>query len=135
MCRREGDGGELMPSRLPAQDRRRGASASRLARRRGRTAIAALAAIALVAVSCGDDDDDSGAQTGSDSEAPADQGGDQSGGAGEESVTDYVEYVGGTAGPADDSLEPITIGWLNQEGGQVEIGAAATDGADLAVQL
>jgi branched-chain amino acid transport system substrate-binding protein len=33
-------------------------------------------------------------------------------------VTDYVEYIGGTAGPADDSLEPITIGWLNQEGGQ-----------------
>src|SRR5262245_57063489 len=133
-CRREGDRGGLMPSRLPAQDRQRGAS-SRVARRRGRAAIAALAAIALIAVSCGDDDDDSGAETGSGTEAPADQGDDQSGGAGEESVTDYVAYVGGEAGPADDSLEPINIGWLNQEGGQVEIGAAATDGADLAVQL
>jgi branched-chain amino acid transport system substrate-binding protein len=89
-----------------------------VARRRGRAAIAALAAIALIAVSCGDDDDDSGAETGSGSEAPADQGGDQSGGAGEESVTDYVAYVGGEAGPADDSLEPIYIGWLNQEGGR-----------------
>jgi branched-chain amino acid transport system substrate-binding protein len=124
-----------MPSRLQAQDRQRGTSSSRVVRSRGRAAIAALAAIALIAVSCGDDDDDSGAETGSGSEAPADQGGDQSGGAGEESVTDYVAYVGGEAGRADDSLEPINIGWLNQEGGQVEIGAAATDGADLAVQL
>lgn len=107
-----------MPSRLQAQDRQRGTSSSRVVRSRGRAAIAALAAIALIAVSCGDDDDDSGAETGSGSEAPADQGGDQSGGAGEESVTDYVAYVGGEAGPADDSLEPINIGWLNQEGGQ-----------------
>jgi branched-chain amino acid transport system ATP-binding protein len=43
--------------------------------------------------------------------------------------------VGGTAGPADESMSPIHIGWLNQEGGQQEIGTAAADGADLAVEL
>jgi branched-chain amino acid transport system substrate-binding protein len=32
-------------------------------------------------------------------------------------------------------MPPIYIGWLNQEGGQTEIGAAATDGADLAVKV
>ena len=41
--------------------------------------------------------------------------------------------MGGTAGKADPNKSTIYIGWLNQEGGQQEIGAAATDGADLAV--
>jgi branched-chain amino acid transport system substrate-binding protein len=38
--------------------------------------------------------------------APADSG-----------VTDYVSYVGGKAGAADQSLSPIGIGWVNVEGG------------------
>jgi branched-chain amino acid transport system substrate-binding protein len=107
----------------------------RTARARWRVVIAALVCTALVAAGCGDDDDDSGAETDTGTDAGSEQSDDQSGGAGAESVTDYVDYVGGTAGPADDSLEPITIGWLNQEGGQAEIGAAATDGAELAVQV
>jgi branched-chain amino acid transport system substrate-binding protein len=41
--------------------------------------------------------------------------------------------VGGS-GKADASKSPVYIGWVNQEGGQETIGAAATDGADLAVQ-
>src|SRR5512133_1718466 len=57
------------------------------------------------------------------------------GGAGSNSVTDYVKYVGGKAGKADSSKSPVVIGWLNQQGGQQEIGAAATDGADTAVKL
>jgi branched-chain amino acid transport system substrate-binding protein len=57
------------------------------------------------------------------------------GGAGANSVTDYVSYVGGKAGKADQSKSPVVIGWLNQQGGQQEIGAAATDGADTAVKL
>ena len=65
----------------------------------------------------------------------ADTGDDQSGGAGEKSVTDYVEYIGGKAGKADPNKSTIYIGWLNQQGGQQEIGAAATDGADLAVKV
>jgi branched-chain amino acid transport system substrate-binding protein len=32
-------------------------------------------------------------------------------------VTDYVGYVGGKAGAADQSLSPIVIGWVNVEGG------------------
>lgn len=32
-------------------------------------------------------------------------------------VTDYVSYVGGKAGAADQSLSPIGIGWVNVEGG------------------
>jgi branched-chain amino acid transport system substrate-binding protein len=131
-----------MPTRLLSGQRRRSSTkashgAARTIRRRGRTFVSALAVAALLAAACGDDDD-SGAETDTGSDAGTDTGeqsDDQTGGAGEESVTDYVDYIGGTAGPADDSLPPITIGWLNQEGGQVEIGAAATQGADLAVQL
>jgi branched-chain amino acid transport system substrate-binding protein len=103
----------------------------------GRLAVVALAVLLLIAAGCGDDDDDdSGSPSNSGGTSGADQSGDdQSGGAGAESVTDYVEYIGGTAGKADQSKSPIYIGWLNQEGGQAVIGAAATDGADLAVKV
>src|SRR5918992_737030 len=99
-----------------------------------RLGAVALAALMLVAAGCGDDDDDDGG-------APAGGGGgagqsaDQSGGAAKQTVTDYVDYTGGKAGKADASKPPIYIGWLNQEGGQTEIGAAATDGADLAIKV
>src|SRR5262245_54466990 len=56
------------------------------------------------------------------------------GGAGAQSVTDYVTYTGGKAGKADQSLPPVSIGWVNQQGGQVEIGRFATNGAELAVK-
>jgi branched-chain amino acid transport system substrate-binding protein len=56
------------------------------------------------------------------------------GGAGAQSVTDYVKYTGGKAGKADQSLPPVSIGWVNQQGGQVEIGRFATNGAELAVK-
>jgi branched-chain amino acid transport system substrate-binding protein len=99
-----------------------------------RLGAAALAALMLIAAGCGDDDDDdAGAPAGGG--ADAEQSADQSGGAGEETVTDYVDYIGGKAGKADPSKPTISIGWLNQEGGQTEIGAAATDGADLAVKV
>ena len=61
--------------------------------------------------------------------------GAQGGGAGGQSVTDYQAYIGGKPGKADSSKSPIYIGWVNQQGGQQVIGAAATDGADLAVKL
>src|ERR671914_1101294 len=98
-----------------------------------RLGAVALAALMLVAAGCGDDDDDDGG-------APAGGGGgaeqsaDQSGGAAKQTVTDYVDYIGGKAGKADASKPPIYIGWLNQEGGQTEIGAAATHGAGLALE-
>ena len=49
-----------------------------------------------------------------------------------ESVTDDVAYVGGPGGEADPSLTPIKIGWLNQQGGPVEVSATATVGAQIA---
>jgi len=111
--------------------------------RRALLAMLCIGAAALVLAACGDSDDDSGtaaatapaetAAADTQAAAPSDEEG--SGGLGEESVTDYVAYVGGTAGPADESLPPVTIGWVNQEGGQEEIGAAATQGAELAVKV
>lgn len=56
------------------------------------------------------------------------------GGAGAQSVTDYVKYTGGKAGKADQSLPPVYVGWINQQGGQVEIGRFATNGAELAIK-
>jgi branched-chain amino acid transport system substrate-binding protein len=101
-----------------------------------RLGAAALAALVLAAAGCGDDDDDdAGAPPDSGGNGGAEQSGDQTGGAGEQSVTDYVDYIGGKAGKADPNKSTINIGWLNQQGGQVEIGAAATDGADLAVKV
>jgi branched-chain amino acid transport system substrate-binding protein len=102
--------------------------------RRAGLLIIAMACLAVFAVACGDDDDES-QPSGGGADTSADTGGDQSGGAGEKSVTGYVEYIGGKAGKADPNKSTIYIGWLNQEGGQQEIGAAATDGADLAVKV
>ena len=49
-------------------------------------------------------------------------------------MTNYLTYVGGKAGKANPSLPPVTIGWVNQQGGQQVIGALATNGAQLAVK-
>ena len=104
------------------------------ARRRVLLVATALVCLVLFAAGCGDDDD-SGSEPAAGGDTGAEESGDQTGGAGESSVTDYVDYVGGKAGKADPNKSTIYIGWLNQEGGQQEIGAAATDGADLAVKL
>jgi branched-chain amino acid transport system substrate-binding protein len=56
------------------------------------------------------------------------------GGAGAQAVTDYLKYVDGKAGKADSSLPPVTIGWINQQGGQQAIGPLATAGAEMAVK-
>jgi branched-chain amino acid transport system substrate-binding protein len=48
-------------------------------------------------------------------------------------VTNYLQYVGGKAGPATSSLAPVEIGYVNQQGGQQVIGALATNGAQMAV--
>lgn len=47
-------------------------------------------------------------------------------------VTNYLDYVGGRAGKADSGKSPITIGWVNAQGGQQEF-AEATSGAQAAV--
>jgi branched-chain amino acid transport system substrate-binding protein len=56
------------------------------------------------------------------------------GGAGAQAVTDYLKYVDGKAGKADSSLPPVTVGWINQQGGQQQIGPLATNGAQMAVK-
>src|SRR4051812_20680492 len=50
-------------------------------------------------------------------------------------VTNYVQFVGGKPGKADPKLSPVVIGWVNQQGGQAEIGPLATPAAQVAVKL
>lgn len=59
--------------------------------------------------------------------------GTSAGGAVEAGVTDYVAYVGGTAGAADRGLAPVAIGWVNVEG-TVNGAPEATAGAQAAVK-
>ncbi len=103
----------------------------------------ALLATAIVATGCGSSNSSSSsssapASAGSSSStsetstsAPASNG---SGGAGAQSVTNYLTYVGGKAGQANQSLPPVTIGFVNQQGGQQQIGPLATTGAQIAVK-
>jgi branched-chain amino acid transport system substrate-binding protein len=69
---------------------------------------------------------------GATSTAPASTAG--SGGAGKAAVTDYVKYTGGKSGKANASLPPVTIGWVNQQGGTQQVGPLATVGAETAVK-
>ena len=48
-------------------------------------------------------------------------------------MTNYVKYVGGKNGAANNKLAPVQIGFFNQQGGAIVIGANATNGAQLAV--
>ena len=90
---------------------------------------------------CGSSDNSStstapaGQNTAGGTSTAAKPAGSETGGAGKGSVTDYQAYVGGKPGKADSSKSPVYIGWVNQQGGQQEIGGAATDGADLAVKV
>ena len=72
--------------------------------------------------------------TSSSSSSAAPAGGAGSGGAGKDSVTDYVKYTAGKAGKADSSLPPVTLGWINQQGGTQQVGPLATVGAETAVK-
>ena len=49
-------------------------------------------------------------------------------------VTNYLTYVHGKRGKANPKKPKVYIGWVNQQGGQVVIGALATAGAQLAVR-
>ena len=37
-------------------------------------------------------------------------------------VTNYLKFVGGKPGKANPKLKPVVVGWVNQQGGQVQIG-------------
>ena len=95
--------------------------------------VAAVLAAGTIAA-CGDDDESaapSASSTQSSTPSAEKDVGTTDVGAG---VTDYVKYVGGKAGAADDSLKPITIGFVNQQGGANDVGPGATEGAKLAAQ-
>ncbi len=49
-------------------------------------------------------------------------------------VTNYLRYVGGKAGKANSKLSPVYVGFVNLQGGQVEVGPNATPAADVAVR-
>jgi branched-chain amino acid transport system substrate-binding protein len=112
---------------------------TRIIRARCATLALACAVACATLAACGSSNNNSTSSTGaaqqnstSTSTQPA---GSATGGAGKGSVTNYQSYVGGKPGKADSSKSPVYIGWINQQGGQQEIGGAATDGADLAVKL
>jgi branched-chain amino acid transport system substrate-binding protein len=111
--------------------------------RTGWLGAVAILATAIVAAGCGSSSSSStsstssAAATSSSSSSttattpPATSG---SGGAGSASVTNYLTYTGGKAGPANPSLPPVAIGFVNQQGGQQQIGPLATTGAQIAVK-
>jgi branched-chain amino acid transport system substrate-binding protein len=116
-----------------ARPRRGGARANGIA-----LILAALVAAGTLAA-CGSNDNGSSGSTASTSTAQGaakststEAVGSTEVGAG---VTDYVKYVGGKAGAADTSKAPITIGFVNQQGGPNDVGPGATDGAKLAVEF
>src|SRR5947209_13047489 len=109
--------------------------------RRGWLGVAALLATLIVATGCGSSSSSSssGAAAAPSSSSSSTSATTQSttpgsGGAGQASVTDYQKYVGGKPGKANASLPPVTIGFVNQQGGQQQIGPLATTGAQIAVK-
>jgi branched-chain amino acid transport system substrate-binding protein len=49
-------------------------------------------------------------------------------------VTDFAGYIGGE-GPADDSLAPVKVGVVNQQGGAVFVSDTNDDGVNIAVEF
>jgi branched-chain amino acid transport system substrate-binding protein len=108
------------------------------ARTRGTALILAALVAAGTLAACGSNDNGSSGSSTSTAQSAAkststssDAVGSTEVGAG---VTDYVKYVGGTAGAADTSKSPIVIGFVNQQGGPNDVGPGSTDGAKLAVE-
>jgi branched-chain amino acid transport system substrate-binding protein len=112
--------------------------------RKGWLGAAALLATAIVATGCGSSSSSStsssaappaaSSSASASTSAPAPSNTAGSGGAGTKSVTNYLSYVDGKAGAANASLPPVTIGFVNQQGGSQSIGPLATTGAQIAVK-
>jgi branched-chain amino acid transport system substrate-binding protein len=110
--------------------------------RKGWLGAAALLATAIVATGCGSSSSTSSSaappaassSASASTSAPAPSNTAGSGGAGTKSVTNYLSYVDGKAGAANASLPPVTIGFVNQQGGSQSIGPLATTGAQIAVK-
>lgn len=130
---------QLDPKRAPRGARRRIA--------------AVVVAAGLIAAACGDDDTDAAADDETPSaettttagssddtaEASDDTSEDTAGssdegdGGADGKVTDYLAYTGGPGGAADPGLDPIKIGYINQDGGAIVVSSTHDDGVDIAV--
>jgi branched-chain amino acid transport system substrate-binding protein len=92
--------------------------------------LALVAGFALIVAGCGSDGDPE--EAGEAPEFPS--GADQTPAADAEGkVTDFAAYVGGS-GPADDSLDPVRIGYVNQQGGEIEVTALNVEGVEIAAE-
>ena len=93
-------------------------------RRIGYVGIAAFAVATLAAAGCSSSSSSSSTPTSSSSAtsaaaAPSPSG--SSGGLGAQSVTNYLTYTGGKAGPASSSATPVLVGFVNQQGGDFSL--------------
>jgi branched-chain amino acid transport system substrate-binding protein len=96
----------------------------------GRLPLAVGVAAVLAVAACSD----SPTAPAASGTAPSASAGPSAGGvAPEKPITDYLQYVGGTAGAADPAAAPIVIGWVNVEGGPIGSTPEATRGAQAAV--
>ncbi|MFY9672104.1 MAG: ABC transporter substrate-binding protein [Trebonia sp.] len=105
-------------------------------RRHRKTAYAGIAALAvalLAAAGCSSSSSSSTTPPATSAAAAPSPSG-TTGGLGAQSVTNYLTYTGGKSGPANTSLTPVTVGFVNQQGGAQVIGQHATDGAEMAVK-
>jgi branched-chain amino acid transport system substrate-binding protein len=105
-------------------------------RRHRKTAYAGIAALAvalLAAAGCSSSSSSSTTPPATSAAAAPSPSG-TSGGLGAQSVTNYLTYTGGKSGPANTSLTPVTIGFVNQQGGAQVIGQHATDGTEMAIK-
>jgi branched-chain amino acid transport system substrate-binding protein len=105
----------------------------RSGRRPAYLGLAAIAAAALIAAGCSSSSNSSSSAGGAASPTSVQTTSGITGNQGHTSVTNYLQYVGGKAGPANSSLAPVQIGYVNQQGGSEVIGALATSGAQDAV--
>jgi branched-chain amino acid transport system substrate-binding protein len=106
-------------------------------RRHRKTAYAGIAAFAvalLAAAGCSSSSSSSSTSPPASSAAAAPSPSGTTGGLGAQSVTNYLTYTGGKSGPANSSLTPVTVGFVNQQGGAQVIGQHATDGAEMAIK-
>jgi branched-chain amino acid transport system substrate-binding protein len=100
-------------------------------------AAAALAAVALAAAGCSSSSSSSSssaaASSSASASAPASGSTPISGSTTDTGVTNYLSYVGGKSGPANNSLAPVTIGYMNEQGDANPPGALSSNGAEMAV--
>ena len=109
----------------------------------GFAGTAALAVAALAAAGCSSGSSPSSSSTSTPTSSASSPAASTSstpaatsttGGEGAQSVTNYLTYTDGKSGAANNSLPPVQIGWLNQQGGQSAVGPLATAGAEMAVK-